>query len=145
MTDRMSQKEYRELMEKLDGSKRTKSKYKTAPAIERRWRGRTWDSKAEMLYGQRLQQLKDLGHIIEYINQPTFYLPDETSTYRPDFLIMEVSGNYVVDVKGYETSKFKRDKKRWAKHGRLELHVIKRKGKGWETIEIIQPGFTEKP
>jgi len=118
------------------------NKYNVAPKEQRKFMGRIWASKAEMQRAQELQLMKEQGLILEYLIQPKFFLPDETSTYTADFLVIALDPYleiWVEDVKGRETQKFKSDKKRWEKHGKLPLHILKKKGNRWQTT-IIQGG-----
>jgi len=126
-----------------------RNKFNVAPVDQRKWMGRTWASKAEKERAMELQLLKEAGEILEYTCQPKFYLPDETSVYVADFqVVAEIIDDYcfrigfdvwIEDVKGRETPKFRADKKRWKKHGKLPLHILKRSGRRWKT-EIINPG-----
>ena len=115
------------------------SKYNVAPAEQRRALGRTFASKAENEYALQLEMCVECGIIIDYICQPKVWLGCVEYTYSPDFLVIpEGAAPHYVDVKGMETTAFKRTKKLWAGHGRLPLHVVKKKAKGFETTEVIK-------
>jgi len=118
---------------------RTLNKFKVAPAKERTANGRVYASKAEMLYANMLYDQMRAGEIIEVIEQPSLWLGVPENKYRPDFLIVPAGAArpYYVDVKGMETSQFKHVKKLWAKYGRLDLQIVKRKGDKFVTLEVI--------
>jgi predicted nuclease of restriction endonuclease-like RecB superfamily len=116
----------------------TGNKYKVSPAADRRWEGRTYGSKAEMQYAQQLWQLRKMGEIVEYIEQPRLWLGVPENVYIPDFFVVSECGVcWYVDVKGMETQKFKRDKKLWRAYGRHSLHLVKKSGKGFKVYETI--------
>lgn len=118
-----------------------RTKYKVSPASERQYLGRTFGSKAEMQYCQMLETDVSMGEIRAYICQPRLWLGVPENVYIPDFLVIpwEKLGQapWVVDVKGVETAKFKRDKKLWKKYAALDLHVVKKKGTRFVTTEVI--------
>ncbi len=118
------------------------SKYKVSPPDKRRWRGVTYDSRAEMRYAQHLDMRKrgESADMVEIVEQPRVFLSEDVS-YRPDFFVVPVAAQpYYIDVKGMQTQKFKRDKKAWARHGWLPLHIVKEKSAGrFETVEIVYP------
>lgn len=121
--------------------KKNGHKYNVAPAQQRRWNGKVYDSKAEMLYAKRLSTLRAAGEIIEWAEQVRITLGVPENEYRADFLVIPTDAReapHYVDVKGQETKAFKRTKKLWASYGHLDLHVIKRKGRTFETIEIVK-------
>jgi hypothetical protein len=120
---------------KAAGKKR--NKYNVSPSTARTWRGRVYDSKAEMHYAQGLHAAMEAGHGTEIIEQPAVRLGEDT-VYRPDFLVIELATAqaYYVDVKGAETKEWRKNVKLWRKYGRLPLHVVK-KGK---TVEVIEGG-----
>lgn len=118
-------------------SRRKPNKYNVAPTKARTWQGRTYASKAEMLYAQELYTLRAAGEIIEIIEQPRVWLGVPENTYRPDFLVIPLIGHpYFVDVKGVETKEFRRIRKLWAQYGRLDLHIVRLTGRVW-TAEVI--------
>lgn len=117
-----------------------RNKYRVSPAEERRWNGRTYDSKAEMHYAQSLDLLIRAGEISAVVEQPRVTLGVPENEYRPDFLVIPRDERpYFVDVKGMETPAFKKNKRLWSAYGRLPLVVVKRKGKGWQVTEKIDP------
>ena len=92
-----------------------------------------------MEYALQLETWVELGIILDYVCQPKCWLGVVEYTYTPDFLVVPDGATpHYVDVKGMETTAFKRTKKLWAAHGRLPLHVVKKKGKKFETTEVIQ-------
>tara|TARA_Y100000401_G_C8206035_1_gene166033 strand:- start:74 stop:445 length:372 start_codon:yes stop_codon:yes gene_type:complete len=120
-------------------------KYKVSPPEERRALGRTFGSKAEMRYALTLESMKEAGLIIAYVCQPKLWLGVPEYTYTPDFIVCpspeegKTALPYFVDVKGMETTTFKRHKKMWAKHGPLELVLVKETSPGkFKTYEVIR-------
>jgi hypothetical protein len=120
-------------------------KYKTSPASERHYLGRTFGSKAEMQYCMMLERMLDEEIIRDYICQPKVWLGVPENVYVPDFLVIpDGFPPHYVDVKGVETQKFKRDKKLWSRYGRLPLHIVKRvKDAKFKTSEVIN-GINER-
>jgi hypothetical protein len=113
-----------------------RNKYHVAPPNERRWNGRTYASKAEMVHAQKLDLLLRAGELIEVVAQPRLWLGVPENVYVPDFLVIPKEGPpYYVDVKGVETAEFKKVRRLWVQYGRLPLHVVK-KGK---TEGVIEP------
>lgn len=105
-------------------------KYNVSPAEQRTYKGRVYDSKAEMQYAERLDLDPD---VMWWLRQPGFDLGEDTR-YRADFLVSEFDGNiHAIDVKGMETPAFRKIKKLWRKYGIMELRVVK---KG-VTVEVI--------
>jgi len=122
----------------------TRSKYKVSPPDQRRFNGRTYGSKAEMEYAKLLYLLRDGGDVIDFVQQPRLWLGVPENIYVPDFLVIPSpisypyrSPPYYIDIKGVQTAKFKRDKKLWASYGWLDLHIIKRNGKNFKTVEVV--------
>lgn len=117
-------------------------KYKVSKPEDRRFMGRTFDSKAECQYAMQLYMMLECGAILDFICQPRVWLGVPENVYVPDFLVIpEQAAPYYVDVKGHETQKFKRDKKLWKAYGRLELVIVKHKrGDKFETTETIKGG-----
>lgn len=117
-----------------------RTKYKVAPPEERRYLGRTFGSKAEREYCELLELELTMGEINSYICQPRIWLGVPENVYIPDFLVIPRNIGerpYYIDVKGMETSKFRRDKKLWKQYASLDLHVVKKKGSKFVTSEII--------
>lgn len=117
----------------------TKHKYQVAPVEQRRWNGRTYSSKAEMRYAQELEILRTNGVITLVVEQPLFRLGCPENTYHPDFLIVNADGTVeAVDVKGVETTAFKRTKILWEAYGVIPLKIVKRHGNAsFRTVEIL--------
>lgn len=117
----------------------TRNKYRVASPEDRQFMGRTYASKAEMLYAVELYRMRDAGLIIDYVEQPRTWLGVPENKYVPDFLVIpRDSVPYYVDVKGIETAAFKKNKRLWAAYGYLQLYLVKRKGKGFEVYEIVE-------
>ena len=118
-----------------------KNKYRVSRPEDRRWQERTYASKAEMERAQQLYDLLAADVIVEIIEQPRLCLGDPEGVYIPDFLIIGRNGDcHFEDVKGVETPKFKTDVKRWERHGRLPLRIVKKKRNGrFEIDRVIYP------
>jgi len=108
-----------------------KQKYNAKPTV---YRGRKYDSKAEAAFARLLDGLQEGGIVHLWLRQTPFDLGEDTR-YRADFFVINSDGSFhAVDVKGAETSSWKRIKKLWKKYGVMPLHVIK-KGRLAEVIE----------
>lgn len=118
---------------------RVDNKHGVAAKGDRTWNGRTYASRAEMLYAQRLWTLRDAGEVIEYIEQPRVWLGvPELVTYL-DFFIVESAGVHYVDVKGFVTPKFRKICQLWQSYGRHPLHVVRREKQSFRTSQVILP------
>ena len=115
---------------------RTKNKYGVSAPSERTARGRVYASKAEKQYADHLHSVPGL-FIIE---QPRVRL-GEDHIYVPDFMVWRLADRtlWFIDVKGVETSEFRKSKKLWAKYMSLtaKLEIIKLKNKQFMTTELI--------
>lgn len=100
--------------------------------------GVRYDSKAEAKRAEALDGLRQAGAVAWWIAQPRFRLGCTENVYVADFLVVDPLGDgvHVEDVKGQETSKFKRDKKLWRSYGPCPLWIIK----GGKVAEIIEGG-----
>jgi hypothetical protein len=118
----------------------SKNKYHVSPPNERTARGRVYASKAEKQYADLLWALVGQPDgICLIVEQPSIRLGEDT-VYKPDFLVIpEADDPYCVDVKGMETSEWKKTKILWAKYGRIPLRVVKKSGTKFNTTEIIAP------
>lgn len=110
-----------------------RNKYNVAPAERRTYNGVVYDSRAEMLYAQQLDQLKQVGHVLEIERQPQLELV-EGYRYRPDFKVTWQDGVEYVDVKGKETTEFRRTLRMWKVH--MPGHVLR---------VVAQRGTTKRP
>lgn len=122
----------------------TRNKYGVSSPERRRWNGRTYASLAEMRYAQLLHHRLGVD-IVEIVEQPSLWLGVPENTYRPDFLVIPCHDStpympHYVDVKGQETTAFKRIKKLWASYGRLDLHIVAANGQRFQTVEVIEGG-----
>lgn len=113
-----------------------------APADARRWRGVTYDSKAEML---RAKAIEADPLVAIWIHQPKIYLTDSVA-YRPDFFILAGVADrpgrlaaWFEDVKGYPTDRFKVIAKLWRDVGPADLHVVYSAKRRTEIIEGGRP------
>lgn len=122
-------------------------KYRAKPT---EYNGVNYSSKAEAHRAQELDLMLAAGTIIEWVRQPVFRLGVPENKYVADFLVirehtkdwpsgMEV---WVEDVKGQELPAFKKNKRLWAKYGRLPLVILKAKGKRLVATERIEPEVT---
>jgi hypothetical protein len=112
------------------------SKYRVAPSEERVYRGVLYASKAEAKRAAELDVLVRVGEVAWWIGQPLFRLGVPENTYRPDFEVVPVNGAVrVEDVKGWETTAFRRIRKLWEAYGPCELWVIHRDG-----LEVVVGG-----
>lgn len=122
-----------------------KSKYRVAPPEARRAFGKTYASKAEKEYAEWLYGLRNAGVHRLVLEQTTLWLGVPENVYRPDFFVIDGDGSaYFVDVKGVETQQFRKVKRLWAAYGPAALHVVKRKGRGFVTAEVIEGGMAWK-
>lgn len=121
-------------------------KYKVSTPDRRTWDGKTYASRAEMLYAKHLADLKLSGMIMEFIEQPRTWLGVRENVYVPDFLVLPSDpavAAYFVDVKGVETAAFKKNKRLWKRYAVLNLHVVTVDAAGRpETREVIKPDNT---
>ena len=120
-------------------------KYKVSAPEKRTALGRTFGSQAEKRYCLQLESCKEAGVVIDYICQPKVWLGVPEYTYTPDFLVVpEGELPHYVDVKGMETTTFKRHKKMWAKHGALDLVIIKETSANkFKVTERIRGGYAD--
>lgn len=96
--------------------------------------GIKFDSKAEAefyLYLKKSETIK----IVEM--QPKIYLTKARILYKPDFLVKDHEGDYYIDVKGMETPVFKIKKRLWKAYIDMPLHIIKKSGKKFKTVEVV--------
>lgn len=114
----------------------SRNKFNVAAPVARSYKGRVYDSKAEMLYAQRLDLLVKIGEVVDYCEQPKVHIAGEL-WYRPDFLVIEQNDAYYVDVKGMSTSAFKKITDAWPSRIGLRLKVIKRVGDTFRETETI--------
>lgn len=121
-------------------ARRRRHKYR---AQAKEYNGVRYDSKAEAARARALDQLLAVGEILDWIRQPTVRLGVPENVYRPDFLVIPTAGEvaWYEDVKGMETSKFKRDKVLWRRYGRLELRIFR----GGRRVETVLPDEKETP
>ena len=88
--------------------------------------GISFASKAEAKQYCDLNVLYRGGHIRGFVMQPRFRLGCAENVYVADFLVIQNDSTcYVIDVKGMETQKFKRDVKLWKRYGPCELRIVK--------------------
>lgn len=105
--------------------KRSGNKY---GAVKTRYKGRTFDSKAEAAFAYML----DCEHL-HWIPQPPVWLGGDL-WYRPDFYVVEQ--HTYIDVKGVETAAFRAVKKLWRGSGR-KLRVARHRRGRFEVVEEL--------
>ncbi len=116
--------------------KKKHNKYKVAPEEERTYNGTVYHSKAESTYAAQADMLLRSRDILGWKRQVTFQLgPDNNTTV--DFVTTDRHGEYVVEVKGFETPEFKKVKKLWKKYGPMAMHIMKRVGNRWQ-VSILR-------
>jgi hypothetical protein len=123
------------------GEKSRRSKYNVAPKDQRTWRGRTYDSKAEMEYAQYLHQAYFAGGVRIIIPQPCVQLTEDHA-YRPDFFVewMGDGPGYFIDVKGVMTAASKKHIAMWRKYGPCRLFIVQKRGARFVTEMIVEGG-----
>ena len=95
-------------------------------------------SAAEAARAMELDVLLRAMEIQSWEHQPRFELGVPENVYVADFRITGPRGRvWVEDVKGMRTAKFNRDVRLWKSYGPCPLHILTRKGQGWER-EIIE-------
>lgn len=126
----------------LTGGKPVKrSKFNVAPREARAYNGLVYDSKAEMCRAQALDMLIAGGEIRSWTRQPKFQLGVPENVYVADFHVIASDGEeWIEDVKGASTPKWRRDLKLWAAYGPLPLHILKHQGGIRFTTTIIPKG-----
>ena len=88
--------------------------------------GIKFPSKKEGQYYEYLKKRKQAGEVIFFLMQCPFHLPNNVK-YIVDFVEFHSDGSvHFVDVKGYETDKFKLKKKWVESHYPVEIEVIKK-------------------
>jgi phage recombination protein Bet len=112
------------------------NKYNVSPPEERMFRGRVYHSKMEMQHAVRLDTLQRAGEIQFFCEQVPVTLTDDDRP-RIDFLVVynDERGVRFEEVKGKETSGFRRIRRLWSKYGPAPMAVIKR----GVTVEVIGP------
>ena len=114
-----------------------RSKYRAKPTI---YNGVRYASKAEAEHAETLDILIRCKELKIWIPQPRFRLGVPENVYIADFFVVNMKGNvWVEDVKGFETAKFRRDKKLWKAYGPCALHLWM----GGRLKEVIEPEETK--
>lgn len=109
--------------------------FKAKPAT---YNGLRYSTKTEADFAVYLDLLIRCGSVKWWIRQPRFHLGVPENVYVADFLVVPTAGDvYVVDVKGFQTPKFKRDVKLWHAYGPCELRIAQKRGSGdWQTTSV---------
>lgn len=119
----VSADELKQLMSRRGG--RGGNKYGVAAPSKRRMGGRTYGSKAEMEYAQRLEIERAAGEVLLFLEQVKVRLGVPENVYVPDFFVITRGGFFhFVEVKGKATPKWRRDMKLWAAYGPATLVVV---------------------
>ncbi len=119
-------------------SGRSGRKYRNKPTY---YDGKRYDSKAEVFRAQQLDLMLDARHIRGWERQVKFELGVPENVYRADFVVEDKDGiSHAEDVKGYMTSKFRRDLRLWRSYGPMPLWILKRRSTRWK-IEIVTPAL----
>ena len=113
-------------------------KYKAQPVT---YLGERYDSKAEAAYAAYLDVLEGLGECVVLMRHPRFKLGCPENVYEADFLVEFGRWLIVIDVKGTETPKFRKDRKLWSRYGKLPLRIerlkLKYAPKGSDALPTI--------
>jgi len=117
-------------------AKWSRNKFNVAPVNRRTYKGRTYDSRAEMLYAQHLDLLVRSGDVVDYCDQPKVHISGDL-WYRPDYLVLEPDDAYYVDVKGVMTDGFRKVMAAWPARTGLPLRVIKHQRGKFITTEVV--------
>lgn len=98
-------------------------------------------SKSEAHRYRQLKLMVRGGAIAGFERQVKYCLGCSENVYVVDFVVTDTDGKqWAEDVKGFETRKFRHDKKLWRSYGPMPLHVLRRqRGGAWDT-EIIDGG-----
>lgn len=104
-------------------AKTKKHKYN---AKRKTYKGITYPSIAQADYAEKLDLELLCGDIIWWSPEAIFQLtPDDR--YQIDFQVQYISGEVEgIEVKGFETPKFKRNKRLWKKYGPFDLRIVKK-------------------
>ena len=110
-------------------------------AVRTEYNGVTYASKAEAARAAALDLLKAGGEVVSIERQPRYALGCPENVYVADFLVRDRHGKvWTEDVKGVETSKFRRDMKLWRVYGPHPLHIIRNA----RTVKIVVPNTATK-
>ncbi len=94
-------------------------------AVKTQRDGMNFDSKAEARYYDDLLILKRSGVVVFFLRQVPFDLPGKVK-YRCDFQVFYLDGHVeFIDVKGYITPSFKRNKKMVEQLYPVEIIIVK--------------------
>ena len=113
-------------------------KFNVAPAKDRRWRGKTYDSQMEMRFAQFLAA--DPG-VCAFSEQPQILMgTDPCIRWRLDFWVEHVEdGIFYAEVTGMMTPEKKRKIKLYRTYGNLPLKIVTLKGNDWLLLDYIVP------
>lgn len=97
--------------------------------------GIKYHSKAEANRAYVLDLDRQAGLILGWERQVRIELGVPENVIVIDFVVTTKEGTHAEDVKGYETMKFRHDRKLWAKYGPCPLWIIDARGRVLEVIE----------
>ena len=109
--------------------RRTYNKYRVAPKHERTWNGTLYASKTESVRAMELQMMLKGGALLSVDEQPQFKLTLAGIVYVADFRVRDDDGReWIEDVKGVVTARFKVITQLWPYYGTLPLVILKVQG-----------------
>tara|TARA_R100001143_G_C3236212_1_gene76988 strand:- start:115 stop:498 length:384 start_codon:yes stop_codon:yes gene_type:complete len=107
-----------------------RNKYNAKPTKYRGWR---FDSKFEAEYAKDLDGLIERQVVLWWLRQVPFDLTED-DRYKVDFLVCYADGTLeAVEIKGVETTAFRRTRRLWLKYGPIPLQIVK-KNRTTETL-----------
>jgi len=109
--------------------------------------GEIFDSKAEYDRWCDLRIKARAGIIANLVHHPEAVLLTRAHIkYTPDFVYTQDSCDYMEDVKGVITDRFRMIMQLWPYYGVGILRVVKRDGKGWKVVHqlCLLPGSAER-
>jgi hypothetical protein len=124
--------------------RRRGGKYDVAPAAEREYLGRRYDSKAEMLFARRLEF--DPGVRVWMPQVGVDMGTDPMTRWILDFLVIpHEQPPYLVDVKGMITPSARRRIALFSRYGRLPLLLVRRVQEDrFEVLKRVVPEACEE-
>jgi len=111
--------------------------YRTVPSARRTYDGVVYASRLEAKRAVELDMLLRAEAIRSWKRQPQYQLGD--LRYRADFEVVDENGTvHAEDVKGFETTAFRKVRKLWPKYQTIPLVILSGTPPGWnkETIEV---------
>lgn len=103
-----------------------------------RYGGRNYDSEREARRAAELDAFMASGVIRWWYPHPQIYLGPGRIPYKPDFLIIDDTGFYFEDVKGYTTQRTRDIARLWRAHGPARLLIVYE-----DSVRVIDPGTAD--